>query len=515
MKLRQKKMQPLKQTVLIFLGILPGLLFLPENLFAASGFLPGFSQPPFNQIRTSILKFDFKEAEKLIPARPLKGQAEAVRRFYIMQIAAWQYLLTEEPGQLSKFETAWESMNDYAESLPETDEVLFLKGEGTLWRAIVQIRKNDFISAAWNARSAYKYYEAAYELNPGNPDLLKGLGIFHFMVGNIPTRFSWLASITGLSGSMALGRTELQKAAYFGTITSDEALFFLAGIDLFVDRDPVKSMKKLDALLSDYPENGVFLLMKSIALQRNRQVEESVVLMESKYQSIKNSSPVFADQVLFRIGEGYYFMNQFDKAIPVLNSFLDGYKAKTIVTLARFRLALSYELSGQHEKAVIWFKQLEPRENNDFESYAAAEGKQWITRPMTLPEKNLWLGRNAFDSGDFNQALLYLQDARKNAGKDTDLAGEADYRIGRVYEESRQPELAIQQYKLSEKTSYKRNSWLVQFSLFQQARILNASGKKQAAIDLLRKAVKLDDHVFANSMAREIETELRKLGVDP
>lgn len=485
-----------------------------QNLLAA-GYLPGFSLPPFDQVRTTILKFDFKEAEKLLPIRPLKGQTEGIRLFYFMQIAAWQYLLTEDPAHLAKFETSWELMNDYAESLPETDEVLFLKGEGTLWKAIVQIRKNDFISAAWNARSAYKFYESAYELNPGNADLLKGLGLFHFIVGNVPTRFSWLATITGFTGSMSLGRTELQKAADFGTITSDEARFFLAGIDLFVDRDPPKAMKKIDVLLEKYPENGVFLLMKSVALQRNRDVRESVVLMESKYQSIKKSSPVFADQVLFRIAEGYYFQNQFEKAIPIFNEFLDGYKTKTILTLARFRLGLSYELSGQHEKAVPWFRLLEPRENNDFETYAAAEGKKWISRPMSSAEKSLWLGRNAFDSGDFNGALKLLTEAKKLAGQDADLTGEADFRIGRVYEESRQPELAMAQYKLSEKAVYKQEPWLLPYSLFQQAKIHIASGRKSEAIVLLRKAADLDDHVFANSMAREIETELKKLGVDP
>jgi|GEM_PF-3632549 len=498
--------------------LLAFLFFVPfsgrQSLLAA-GYLPGFSLPPFETVRTTILKFDFKGAEKLLPVRPLKGQAEGIRLFYFMQIAAWQYLLTEDPGHLAKFEAAWELMNDYAEALPENDEVLFLKGEGTLWRAIVQIRKNDFISAAWNARSAYKFYESAYELNPGNPDLLKGLGIFHFMVGNVPSRFSWLVNITGFTGSMSLGRTELQKAADNGTITSDEAMFFLASIELFVDKDPLRSMKKLNILLEKYPENGVFLLVKSVALQRNRDVRESVVLMESKYQSIKNSSPVFADQVLFRIAEGYYFLNQFDKAIPLFNEFLDGYKTKTILTLARFRLGLSYELSGQHEKASQWFKLLEPRENNDFESYAAAEGKKWINRSMTPAEKSLWLGRNTFDSGDFNGALQLLTEAKKLAGQDSDLAGEADYRIGRVYEESRQPELALVHYKLSEKAVYKQEKWLVPYSIFQQSKIHLASGKKTEAIALLRKASDLDDHVFANSMAREIETELKKLGVDP
>ncbi len=500
-------------TVSVPFLLLASLFFQVSAGFAKS--YPIFNQPPFEQIRTSILRFDFTEARRLLPVKPLKGESEAVRLFYSMQISAWMYLLTEDDAQFQKFETSWTAMDQYLGTQTESDEILFLKGEGTLWRAIVQVRKNDFISAAWNARSAYKYYESANERTPGNPDLLKGLGIFHFMIGTVPARYSWLASITGFSGSMAQGRAELEKAAQAGTFSRDEALFFLSGIDLFVDKDPGKAIRKLDDLLFRYPENGVFLLVKSIAYQRNREIRKSVELMEAKYESIKKTSPAFSDQVLFRIAEGYFFENNFSKAIPLLQEFINGNKALTNLTLAKFRLALSYELSGQHDQAAKWFGNLEPRKQNDFETYASEEGKKWVKKPMSPAEKSLWIGRNYFDSGSFDEALLSLLDARKSAGKSSEVIAEADFRLGRIYEELKQPDLALQYYRSAERSDLPEQSWIEPFSLFQQGKVLVKTGKKAEAETAMRKALAAEDHVFVNSLSREIETELRKMGVTP
>ncbi|NUQ80569.1 MAG: DUF3808 domain-containing protein [Bacteroidetes bacterium] len=470
----------------------------------------GFSETgsePYTGIRSAILNFRFTEAEQLIKKAPVPY----LNAFYQVQITAWQYLITEQNERIPVFDTRLESAMDLIESQPETAERAYLLGDLQMWKAIVRMRSEEYVSAAWSGRSAMNHYKEAAELDPKNPDIRKGTGTMKYVAGAIPSRLTWLASIFGLNGSMAEGIRDLEWSARFGTVSSAESRFFLSAIELFTNRNPEKSIAHLDTLLTQYPGNGVFVLMKAVALQRDKQVPAAVALMEKEYTRFRDTMPAFSDVIRFRIAEGYYFMNRFDKAIPLFEDILAKFKGNSLRRLGHFRLGLSYELTGRRKEALAQYRKIEPNENNDFDLYMVSESERWAQTPMSDAEKKAWLGRNYFDAGFFKEAAEQYRLAMELAGKDTRLIAETHFRLGRLADHQKQTDQAVREYQLAIKLCPPDHEWIRAQSLFHLGKMEADAGRKASALAWYAKADEMEDHLFVNSLHREIDTERKRL----
>lgn len=484
--------------LLVFLG--------PGPLGNSSGF-SGADREPYSAIRSTILNFRFEEAGQLLK----KGPVPHLNAFYQVQIAAWQFLITEQIDRIPLFDSRLDMAIDLIEDQPESAERSYLLGDLKMWNAIVRMRSEEYVSAAWSGRSAMSHYQDAAALDPANPDIRKGTGTMKYVAGAIPSRLTWLASIFGLNGSMSGGIRDLEWSARYGTVSAAESRFFLSAIELFTNRNPQKSIAHLDTLLASYPGNGVFVLMKSVALQRDKQVPASVALMEKEYDRFRDVMPAFSEVIRFRIAEGYFFMNRFDKAIPLFEDILLKFKGKSIRRLGHFRLGLSYELTNRRKEALKQYSQIEPNKNNDFDLYMVAEAERWTQTPMSEAEKKAWLGRNYFDSGFFEKAADFYKQSMDLAGKDTRLLAELYFRTGRLADQQKQKAPAEKQYQLAIKYCPEGHEWIKAQALFHIGKMEADAGNKKAALDWFTKADAIEDHLFVNSLHRETDTERKRL----
>ena len=468
-------------------------------------------QSPFPKVRNLILSFEFDSAKSLVSKTEKDPKREAVRLFYLSQLDAWNFVLTENEKLYESYLVSNDLAHESVENFEDEAEFSFLNGELHFWKTLIGFRKGETISPVWNGNKAFAAYEKADRLDPKNPDILKGIGLAHFMVGIVPKNFKWITSVFGFSGTMSQGLSELEFSAKNGKYGKTDAQFFLAAIKLLVDREGGESFKMLQVLIKQYPKNGIYILTACLALQRDRQVEAAAELCREKLDYFKTKLPAFSDLIELRLGECQFLLNDFKTSEKTFLSFLDGYGGKSLKPIAYYRLAISQEMNGKHEEAKRNFERIEPRTGFEFEIYAKAESEKYLSRPMSLIEKQIWIARNTFDCGKFSEAIGQFNSILGKQIKDDELAAEIYYRLGRAYEEAKQTDKAMECYEKAKRYQVKLNNWVCSFSLFQQGKILAKSGKKSEAAVKFTEAYNMDGHAFENSLSREIDTELKKL----
>lgn len=481
-------------------------------------FSESFSDPlekltryPFPEIRQHLFAFQFDSVESKLKVISSDPDLNLIVGYYRFQVSVINYLINENEIAYKKFEidySAFEKKIDLSKNSILKD---FLVGEANFWKCIIHSRGNELFSAAWAGNKSYRAYRRAESNAANHPDILKGIGIFNYMVGIIPSGYSWITNILGFSGSISLGLLQLNVAANSGKISHIEARYFISIIELFINRDHEKSIQKLVLLNNEFPDNGIFSMTLAVAYQRNRQIIESKQLMEEKLVLFEKRLPAFADVIKFRIAESYFFLNDFEKSEKLFKEFLTTYQAKSLENLARFRLGMSQLLTGNLTEARQNFEKINPRDNFDFDHYSKEVADLWKNRKPTEAEGLLWLGRNYFDSGQFGLAEKYLSKALTVVlSTEIEVKGEIYYRLGRLEEESGNLQKSIQYYELAETLPYRISLWIPAYASFQKGKVLVTLNRKIEAIANYQKATKYNSHVFSRSLSREIDTAIKQ-----
>lgn len=92
--------------------------------------------------------------------------------------------------------------------------------------------------------------------DPTAHDAYLNTGFSEYLIGNFPFFLRWVVKIDGVEGDKEKGLRQLEIAANSGTLMKPFAQLLLAS---FYQREgrPKESVRLLDALLADYPENEV------------------------------------------------------------------------------------------------------------------------------------------------------------------------------------------------------------------------------------------------------------------
>ena len=469
------------------------------------------NQNPFPEVRYHILAFNFDSASALLNFKSKTKETEAVRHYYQFLMIAWNYVLSESPESYRRFDESNSVLEDELEEFEDQPEFKFLLGELYFWKTIVQFRNGSVLSAVYNGNKAFTHYDAAAQKQPNNPDIKKGIGLAHFLVGTVPSKYSWITGVFGFSGTMDQGLKELSFASETGQYSQDEAKFFLSAIQLFIFRESKKCLEMLDPLMKKYPNNGLFILTAGIAYQRDRKVETAKKLYQEKLDYFEKYLPAFSDLIRLRLGECQFFLNQLDVSETTLKEFLKTYKGEALKPIAYYRLGIAQELLGKHQEALTNFSKIVPRDNFEFEQFGKVESQKFIQKPMSEHEKTLWKVKNLFDSGETEKAIRISEQTLKENISDVETKGEFYYRLGRMYEESGDYKNSLYYYNLSAKTPYKLYSWLGAYTWFQTGKVYAKMNNKKEAKTAFEKALNFPAHAFENSLSREIDTELKKL----
>ncbi len=210
----------------------------------------------------SFYHADWRQTQKLLNELKQIDSENPVPYFLSSMIPFWEYFFGgTEPQKAEEFlklsSIAIELGEKQLKAAPQdTASILMLSGLHG-YRSLVAAQEKKYRIAMSSGITGYSYTKTLMSLDNDDPNTLMGQGVFHYMVGSIPSEIRWMARLAGLSGDRNEGLHLLEQAASSDSHVSNDARMFLVYL---YEREGEfsKAIHHLNSLISKYPGNPIF-----------------------------------------------------------------------------------------------------------------------------------------------------------------------------------------------------------------------------------------------------------------
>ncbi|MEX1211693.1 MAG: hypothetical protein WEA36_02485 [Balneolaceae bacterium] len=217
-------------------------------------------------------RFCFQEMQRRQPEDPAGYFLESMIPF-------WEYYFVKQDSELADqffdvSEKAIKRAEILLESDPDQSAVIAMLSGLYGYRSMVASEEGAVREAFRSGRRGYEYTQQLMSLEINSPEIHIGRGMYHYMAGSVPGSLRWLARLFGLRGEKQTGVDYLEEAARSDSYTRLDARLILSVI---YKREGLEesALHHLNALLSNYEENRIFLLLKADLLQELGRTEEA------------------------------------------------------------------------------------------------------------------------------------------------------------------------------------------------------------------------------------------------
>jgi tetratricopeptide (TPR) repeat protein len=380
------------------------------------------------------------------------------------------------------------------------------------FRAVANYRSENIVKGALDARSCYTYLNEVLKKDPKQWDAYLGMGIFHFGLGAIPKTFRYIANLGGLKGDRDLGLKEMQIAADKSLFSSTDAKTALAMIKVYYDKDYDGGLKYLNEMLKKYPNNIPTIYTIGNVQTFLRKQQFAIDTYKRIIQMADTNFKAFTTFSNYRMGEAYYRLNDFDKAMPAFQRYFRGRYERSFRAIAAFRLAVCYEFKGNRDEALKGYKKtldffpIEPEDK-----YAIRKAKEYLKAPIAADEVTLIKGVNCMESLRFDEGLQILRPLAANTAISKEIRGEALYYIGDGLRQQSKHDEAIASYQKAIELQCERERWVSPWAYFHISEIQYNTGKRDASKASLEKAKAYSDYDFQEGLSFMIERDITLL----
>ena len=482
------------------------LLILVISLFVFSSALKAQ-----NKILSSIkaglqncYSFKWEKADKVFKTIIANNPEDPRGYHYEASIYLWYFLSNQDEKDLDTFEaysdTAIDKAKEFLDKNPDNVSILYTLGTIYSCRAIAFSKAEKFIDAAWASKKSESYLSETLAKDSTFYDAYLGLGLYNFAVGQIPSAYKWALSLAGINGDKKKGLEYIKTAARKGRLSKVEAKYYLSQIlTNFINKYSDASVY-LKNLIKEYPSNLLFLYSYSVLKIKDRQLNEAAHILK---KILEKNEPKFQQLISFSnflMGDIFYRRNNFDSAKVYYTNFINTTLDNDYTGIAYYRMAISYEILGQRDVAIKYFK-LSGKGNMDLDDdiYAKRKGENYIEHPLLPIEVSLILDNNLIENGKYEEAydsLSALLTKVKTSNFQSEIylhLSQASYWLGN-YDESSNYAL-----KASSAGDGAEN-WVKPFALYYAARAEYKIDRRKAADKNLDDAESYTDYDYQNKL---------------
>jgi tetratricopeptide (TPR) repeat protein len=217
-----------------------------------------------------------------------------------------------------------------------------------------------------------------------------------------------------------------------------------------------------------------------------------------------SSFPIFE----YEMGTALLF-NLNDGAVNSLYRFVTVFKGKYYVKEALYKMALSYYLQHNMEKARA-ARALVP--NYGAKTTDADKQAERLSKRQDWPAYNLVQAHELFDGGHYLEALSKLVNQKSDEYTNPIDKVEYYYRMGRIYDETNQPEKAISFYKYAVVLGSNREEYFASRAAFQMGLIYEKQGKRTEALKSFKECIAMKNHDYKASIDQQAKAAINRLG---
>ena len=246
---------------------------------------------------------------------------------------------------------------------PHDQEALYLLGaaEGLEAAYFAGIERK-FMSALRSAQDSVEHHRALLKTAPNFHDAELTIGLYNYVVGDLPLPVKMLVSPMGVKGSKKRGLETLERVAREGHWARDLALVLL--VDLYKrEKRWSDSITAARDLVSRYPRNYLFKLQLADALAHRTLSASSsaqadrVEVLNIFDSLISNGSKEKLPNLYFRYGETLLLLGNSAGAVKQLQLVVNVSNTQPrLRMLSQLRLAQSLDLAGKRNDALSQYR---------------------------------------------------------------------------------------------------------------------------------------------------------------
>ena len=471
------------------------------------------SERLLRKARRELFDFRMPAATQTLHQLARRPDGAVAARHHQALVALLKGLVTDEDAYLDTFFEHSDALEEQLEEVPETPWRAYLEAEGTLHRVIARIKTEQYMRAAWGARSAFKQYEvlAQNEASPVYYDAQMGWGLLHAVVGSLPGGWRRFLRFLGYDGSVVAGREELERAATQSRLHQLPAGLMLSLVDLSLFRDLERARQRLAQLHRRHPESLLVSHLYGLALLDSRHAGEAVDVLRAAVRRAASKEYFYLNYLDYYLAQALFRTDDFRGAAKYYRQYLNRHDGPALKAIAHLHLGEALEMQGRRAEALRHYRQVETSREFDSDRAARRAAKQHVQAPMTSHERTLLLGQGAYDSGRYARADSLLGQVFRASSATAAERGEAAYRRGRVYQAREQWGKAVQAYRFAIARPGDPQAKWAPWSQFYLGEVYEARGQQAKARAAYEKALEYEDFDYAQSLEQAVRSALDRL----
>ncbi|HTY59920.1 MAG TPA: tetratricopeptide repeat protein [Bacteroidota bacterium] len=438
--------------------------------------------------------------------------------FFGSMVHFWLFTLTRDEKEYSTFLAKSDDVITVCENLLDVNDKdavsLFYLGGMYGYRGLAHQAHNSMFKAVTEGRKGYLSLKEAVRLKPDLYDAQMGFGLFTYLVAKVPKSLSWVLSLVGFSGDAEAGLAMVRRAADQGIYTRTEARFYLSQF-LFAEGKSEEALPILDTLIAQYPENPLFVVTYASWQSRLGNTDVALRAAGNAVEINRRSRIHYGEEfVLSTLGAIYYAMNDFPNARSHLEEYLRRVPSEDYITnWTYYRLAVSQELTGDREAALVTYARMKSVDDRDRagETYMYRVARRRMHGPITAVEALLIRGGNDLGRKAYDSAMSLYRRALDSSGTDLDARARALLGLQQVFmaKDDYASALRAGEELVSLKPPVER--WTIPQGLLQLGGTLEKLGRPGDARSAYQKVLEFDDYDFQKPLEEKARSELGRL----
>lgn len=406
--------------------------------------------------------------------------------FHLAQVSLVRVMIFDRESDGSEFFGRSDSLRAVLKDQKASNWRSFLSGQGELLRSMAWAKDQSYVRAVMALVSAYRTLTALQEDAPGFVEPRATLGAIQTTLGTLQSRYRRFLSVFGFATDMDRGLDQLEQAARQGSYSREDALAFLALLDMYQLPSRVDAVETLERLYTVHDRSPLYALLLVNALMRDRRVDTSEVILAQTAPSLVADleGRVRVSYLDFFVAETRFRQERWLEAATLYGAYRLAHAGPALKSVAALRQGLSLEMAGRRDAAVRVYQAALSTREMDTDEAAAREARRRIEHPMTPLERSLLQAACAFERSDHEESDRVLaaleavwSDRKDNGG----TLAEILYRRGRAMDESGQDALAWDFYTRSVAASNNPADRWAPYSMIYKARIREEAGRLEEA----------------------------------
>jgi predicted Zn-dependent protease len=222
-----------------------------------------------------------------------------------------------------------------------------------------------FWSALRNGSKGIDAHQQVLKLKPDYYDAYLSVGLYDYVIGNLPFPVKALIAMGGVRGNKERGIKQLNAILEHNAENADDARVMLIGI-YQNEGKPEQALAILKDFTARYPNNFLFRLELATTLSQQNRTDEAFAAFEALLKEAGTNSPAAKsmDLIRFQYGEALAKHQAFDKAAAqFIASSKEPNAEAGLVTMALLRAGQVYDLASKRDEALAQYKVVLTRPN--------------------------------------------------------------------------------------------------------------------------------------------------------